>query len=632
MATIGSMTVMLKAENKEFRKSMDEAERITAKFSTGIDSLDAGIALLVHPLLRARNAISAMAEKVKETDAIMGGYGKTIVQTYGAVGRLGMATGKFFAKHAGEVKNAITQVAKWGTLLAGAASAGAAYLMGTVMKSTDEMVKFADAISISVERLQVLEQMASLAGVNTEKFRAGFEKMILTISKGAEGEKSAADLFERLGLSAKALATMNPEDQFLAIADAIDKIGNSADKLAVVREVFGKSGSGFLNVMRGGSVAMKAAADEAARLGIILTRMDIAKIEAANDAVERMQTSLSRMLAVFASGFAPYITVMADKVTAFVKSLDIRAVVAEWVPAILNLFARIYVGVQNIVMGMLDLFSGAMDAIPDMFKTDSLKKSSEYMKGLSSSISAAQQQMVNDEGAQDIYDAWAIKILKVTQMANKAADQIATEMESAVKGRLDGSAFDVAKLGGPKIMEGLSDGLYKFVNVLGTQAPAIAETLGGAIKKAIGGAGEWMKAETEKGMAQLQSRWDSQQAVRQALMTDEEKKLDEFDKRVAEFEANLANTGKFNLADPEQMNKFNALVEQAAAGFQKDIFGTGDQKTIGAFREINLGALDPKALAMSGEKIEKQQLKKLDDILVAIRNMNQRPGLAIIGP
>ena len=181
------------------------------------------------------------------------------------------------------------QIGKAAGLMAGLAGAtGFGMLVKNSMASADAMAKTSDALGIATGKLATLRYMGDLAGVSAEQMDINLKKMSDSLGAAANGGGAAAKTLENLHLNARELIQLAPDQQYLKIADAINGLGTQAEKAAAANDVFGRSGVNMLNVMADGAAGFSAAEAEATKFGIAISRVDAAKIEAANDAFTKV--------------------------------------------------------------------------------------------------------------------------------------------------------------------------------------------------------------------------------------------------------------------------------------------------------------------------------------------------------
>lgn len=194
--------------------------------------------------------------------------------------------------------------------LAGAA-AGIA-LTKASMKSLDALAKTADKIGVTTEALAGLQHAGEITGVSTEVMNKSLQKMTVSISEAADGTGIAKDAIADLGLNAVQLNKLPLDKKMNVLAGAFANVENHADKVRYATEIFGAKGAALVNTLALGEDGLNAMAAEAAHLGLAMSRVDTAQVEAANDAVSRAGGVFEGLGNQFAVSFSPIIQETAD--------------------------------------------------------------------------------------------------------------------------------------------------------------------------------------------------------------------------------------------------------------------------------------------------------------------------------
>ena len=178
---------------------------------------------------------------------------------------LGDKTG--LAAHAGKAKLAMAGLAT------GVVAVGAAVLKVTrdVARHNDEIAKMSLRIGASTEALSQYEFVAKRSGVEFRTLTMGWQRMTRRISEAAKGMGEARGALKELNLSAAALNELAPEDQFEAIADAMQGVTGQADKVRLAMKLFDSEGVALVQTMEGGAKAIRAVREEAHAFGVTLT-------------------------------------------------------------------------------------------------------------------------------------------------------------------------------------------------------------------------------------------------------------------------------------------------------------------------------------------------------------------------
>jgi len=229
------------------------------------------------------------------------------------------SAGKSLRRLMSDVGSASLKIAKFGAAMGVAAGAAAVGGLTLLAKSSadaiDSTAKVADRLGVTTEALVGLRHGADLAGVGAEQFDGALTKMVRGIGEATVKGGPVADTLSAIGLSAEDMARVSPDQQFLRIADAMQNLTNPTERVNVAMQLFGKQGAAMINVMGGGSEAIKAMMADAEALGLTFSRVDAAKVEAANDALSRMWKIFEGLGNQIIIQLAPFIEVAANKLT-----------------------------------------------------------------------------------------------------------------------------------------------------------------------------------------------------------------------------------------------------------------------------------------------------------------------------
>lgn len=197
----------------------------------------------------------------------------------------------------------------------GAASLTAIY--ADAAATADQLAKMSDRIAEAPERLTGLQYAAELTGAGTDTLNSSLERMVKGLGEAKNGTGSAKKTLEELGLATEEFFKLSPADQFSAIAEKVSGLSDQQQKAAAAAALFGKSGVALVNTLDLGASGLAAMTAEADALDLTMSRIDLAKIEAANDSFYRakqVSEGFGRSLAV---AVAPLLDAVSQK---FVQS------------------------------------------------------------------------------------------------------------------------------------------------------------------------------------------------------------------------------------------------------------------------------------------------------------------------
>ena len=151
--------------------------------------------------------------------------------------------------------SALPGVAKTaGMALAGlGAGVGVAVLKEKFDGVVESILKVKDASETtgsSIEKIGALVQAAKITGDDFDPIAQGIIKMNKALAGTDDASKGAAHALETIGLSIKDLRQMDPADAFDTIAKSLDNFEDGGAKVALVMDIFGKSGAQLLPFMK----------------------------------------------------------------------------------------------------------------------------------------------------------------------------------------------------------------------------------------------------------------------------------------------------------------------------------------------------------------------------------------------
>lgn len=259
-----------------------------------------------------------------------------------------------------------------------AATAALAALYVRTSQQIDATAKLADRLGMTTDALSALQFQADLSGVASETLNKSLEKMSMTIGDAITKGGAAADSFERLGLSAHELAKLPADQQLSKIADSISKMDSAAEQAAAANAIFGRSGQEMLNILRDGSAGIEDARKKADAYGVTLSRVDAAKVEAANDAWDESQQVLTGIANRITVKLAPVVEAVLKLFndaalesngfgqaidTAFTKAVKVVGFFADTVHGLRVVFKAAELSVFTLEASVFEVFKAATDII-----------------------------------------------------------------------------------------------------------------------------------------------------------------------------------------------------------------------------------------------------------------------------
>lgn len=253
------------------------------------------------------------------------------------------------------------------------AAAGGAALKVTVdavsaaMSYADAMAALEDKTGLSSKALQEFEIAAKLGNTSIDAISTAVSKMQKGIAENSES-------FKRLGLNLKDLKTMAPEQQFKAVAVAIESINDPAQKTLARYTLLGKGGQEVAG-------AMKAIASGATELGGALSGPALKAAADLQDQADLLDSAWGRVKLQFGAAVAqsPELRQALQDLTR--AAADLATNIAKATPAIVDFFDKLVVNAR--------LALATLKPLATFFKDLATGTGKDAFKHLSDSIEKA---------------------------------------------------------------------------------------------------------------------------------------------------------------------------------------------------------------------------------------------------
>lgn len=163
----------------------------------------------------------------------------------------------------GKVKNLRNSVGRLGgafkALFVAAAVGGFASVIKGAIDSADSFQKLEVRTGIAAEKLMAYVEAGKLADVSQKQLEVGLKTLARTQVEAADGVKTYADTYAKLGIDVKNVnGDLKPTDQLLGeIADRFADLPDGPEKAAAALDLFGKSGVDMITMLNGGSAALE---------------------------------------------------------------------------------------------------------------------------------------------------------------------------------------------------------------------------------------------------------------------------------------------------------------------------------------------------------------------------------------
>lgn len=196
-----------------------------------------------------------------------------------------------------------------------AATAASVAIFAAVDHITDKidtLGKTAEKLGIDFESFQSLSYAATIANVPIEKLQLGMTRLARTMYDAANGNQEAALAFSKLGLNIKELQGLELDKVYERVGDAIAKVSNKNEQLALSVKIFGKGGADNLLLFRHNVTELVTEFD---KLGITLTESQRAASEGFQDTKKKLESLLGGIASQVAADVAPAFTVLMESIS-----------------------------------------------------------------------------------------------------------------------------------------------------------------------------------------------------------------------------------------------------------------------------------------------------------------------------
>lgn len=208
---------------------------------------------------------------------------------------------------AGSFASSFSKAMKVGVIGGLAAATAGVYKVNQALGELDKVAKLATRTGLDPKFIAAFGFAAEQSGSDVATANNSLEKFTKNMGDASDGTGAAATAMKRLGLDIQSVLASSPEDQVKTIAQAISELPNEAQRADAAFQLFGRGGQQLIGVLSSGADGIKAFQAEAAELGLGFESSELAKVEAANDAINRVKRSFGNVWSTITVQVAPAI-------------------------------------------------------------------------------------------------------------------------------------------------------------------------------------------------------------------------------------------------------------------------------------------------------------------------------------
>ncbi|WP_339118574.1 hypothetical protein [Halomonas sp. BMC6] len=185
----------------------------------------------------------------------------------------------------------------------------------------DQLQKTNLRIGASTEALSQYSYVAKLSGVEFGQLTTAWQRQTRRIAEAAAGTGVAVAALDRLNLSAQELNQLAPEDQFERIAEAMQGVENSSERVRLAQQLWDSEGVKLVQIVNQGTGAMAAMRAEADALGLTISQDTANAMASYNDEVDRLKFAAQGVSQTLLAELVPAMTAGLQETNAFIQQV-----------------------------------------------------------------------------------------------------------------------------------------------------------------------------------------------------------------------------------------------------------------------------------------------------------------------
>lgn len=189
-----------------------------------------------------------------------------------------------------------------GIVIAGGAVLG---VYRSQAQELDNLAKQSDKLGIIPEELAAIRLAGEQTGVAITTMDMALQRYTRRVAEAAQGTGEAKDALKELNINAEEMAQLPLEEQLGILADRFDDVATQGDRVRLAMKLFDSEGVALVNTLALGSGGLREMRKTADELGITISRIELQKIEDANDAASRMHAAADGLSASLTIRLAP---------------------------------------------------------------------------------------------------------------------------------------------------------------------------------------------------------------------------------------------------------------------------------------------------------------------------------------
>lgn len=204
---------------------------------------------------------------------------------------------------------ATAQIGKLSAQIGAISAAGLALAVRELSNMTSQAKGIRDLgvrLDLSAEAIQELGYAAEQSGISVEKFSNMLFRMGRRVANAGTESGPALRAMRELGIEAEHLASLPIDQQFEALADAINSVGSATLANQYAFEIFGDDARDFIPLIREGSEGLREYREQMRMTGAVMSQETVDAADRLSSAITLLQTQLRSMrVALFSDVIQP---------------------------------------------------------------------------------------------------------------------------------------------------------------------------------------------------------------------------------------------------------------------------------------------------------------------------------------
>ena len=183
----------------------------------------------------------------------------------------------------------------------------------------DSLITLSTQTGVDVETLQEWGYAARFIDTEVSTMTKGMTKLTKAYAKGTSSKKKMVKLAKGVTVSLKdENGQIKSQSQFfLDTIDALHGMTNEAQRNKAAQEIFGKSYTDLLPLIKSGTAALREYSDEARDMGVVISGDNVTALGGFDDTMQRLGATFDALKTNLATLFLPILQTVGERLTTF---------------------------------------------------------------------------------------------------------------------------------------------------------------------------------------------------------------------------------------------------------------------------------------------------------------------------